>query len=128
MIASGGTPPTLQQPKLPAEQANFSFGQGVLTASPADRQNDPCYRQRRHARQCGWCVVSRMTAGRCCGKSVASGIGNCTGNSGISPPADVTLPPTRTSGRPAHVSMGAKPPPPRPGAVTLTGPSTVTAG
>lgn len=34
MIASGGTLPTLQQLKLPAEQANFSFGQGVLTASP----------------------------------------------------------------------------------------------
>lgn len=34
MIGSSGTLPTLQQLKLPAEQANFSFGQGVLTATP----------------------------------------------------------------------------------------------
>lgn len=34
MTASGGTLPTLNQLALPAEKANFCFGQGVLTASP----------------------------------------------------------------------------------------------
>ncbi len=34
MIASSGTLPTLKQLALPAEQANFSFGQGQLTATP----------------------------------------------------------------------------------------------
>ncbi|MFR3799972.1 hypothetical protein [Ruminococcus sp.] len=49
MIASGGTLPTLQQLKLPAEQANFSFGRAFGRHRPADRQNDLCHRQRRHA-------------------------------------------------------------------------------
>lgn len=34
MTGSGGTLPTLEQLSLPAERANFCFGQGVLTASP----------------------------------------------------------------------------------------------
>ncbi len=33
-VASSGTLPTLQQLRLPAERANFSFGQGILTATP----------------------------------------------------------------------------------------------
>lgn len=34
IVASSGTLPTLQQLELPAERANFCFGQGVLTATP----------------------------------------------------------------------------------------------
>ena len=34
LTASGGTLPTLEQLTLPAERANFCFGQGVLTATP----------------------------------------------------------------------------------------------
>ncbi len=34
MAAAAGTMPTLLQLQLPAEKANFCFGQGVLTASP----------------------------------------------------------------------------------------------
>ena len=34
ITASGGTLPTLTQMQLPAERANFCFGQGVLTATP----------------------------------------------------------------------------------------------
>ena len=49
MIASGGTLPTLQQLKLPAEQANFSFAGRSDRIAPADRQNDLCHRRRRHA-------------------------------------------------------------------------------
>ena len=33
-VASSGTLPTLQQLQLPAERANFGFGQGILTATP----------------------------------------------------------------------------------------------
>ncbi|MFR0950646.1 MAG: hypothetical protein ACLSFT_09025 [Ruminococcus callidus] len=34
MIGSSGTLPTLQQLKLPAEQANFSFGQAFSRQHP----------------------------------------------------------------------------------------------
>ncbi len=34
IVSSGGTLPTPEQLQLPAEKANFSFGQGVLTATP----------------------------------------------------------------------------------------------
>lgn len=34
IVASSGTLPTLRQLNLPAERANFCFGQGVLTATP----------------------------------------------------------------------------------------------
>lgn len=34
ITASSGTLPTLEQLRLPAERANFCFGQGVLTATP----------------------------------------------------------------------------------------------
>ncbi len=42
MIASGGTLPTIDQLKVPAERANFCFGQGILTASPVQIARMTC--------------------------------------------------------------------------------------
>ncbi len=42
MTASGGTLPIAEQMALPAEKANFCFGQGVLTASPVQITRMTC--------------------------------------------------------------------------------------
>ncbi|MFR9194396.1 MAG: penicillin-binding transpeptidase domain-containing protein [Ruminococcus sp.] len=111
MIASGGTLPTLQQLKLPAEQANFSFGQGVLTASPLQIARMTCAIARD-----GTLPAVRLVRGVTDDGRTVLREERGIPESGIAPETAAflrrlmcyTAADEDFQGRPAHVSMGAK--------------------
>lgn len=111
LTASGGTLPTQQQLKLPAELANFSFGQGVLTASPLQITRMTCA-----IAGDGTLPAVRLVRGLTeNGRTVLREETGMT-EPGISPETAAflrklmcyTAADRDFQGRPAHVSMGAK--------------------
>lgn len=111
MVASSGTLPTMQQLELPAERANFCFGQGVLTATPlqitrmtcaiANDGSLPMVRLVRGVTEDGKTVLREERALREAGISAETA--QYLRNLMCYTAADEAF-----LGKPAHLSMGAK--------------------